>query len=293
MNVTTRGFKYYIGKGFFMKIVVDSACDYNMELLNKLGLTVERIPFNLQLDDNLYVDDESLDVNGFIDQMLKSNIVKTSAPSPELFMETYKGEESVFVITISQHLSAAYSNATLAKQMYFDEFGEKFIHIFDSTAAGAGETIMLVKIAECIEKGLTDAEIVEAIDKFMENSKTYFILERYDNLVRNGRMNAMVAKVASFLSIKPICAAIEGRAEMIDKAMGTQKAYMKIASLIGADKELCKDRTLSISHVRCREKAELIKKEILKQTSFKEVLIIDTFGLCSTYANDQGLIIAF
>jgi DegV family protein with EDD domain len=276
-----------------MKIVVDSACDYNIDLLNKLGIKVERIPFNLQLDDNLYVDDENLDVNSFIDHMLKSNIVKTSAPSPELFLEKYKGDESVFVITISQHLSAAYSNAILAKQMYLDEFGEKFIHIFDSTAAGAGETILLVKLAECIKKNLSESEIVEEVDNFLKNSKTYFILERYDNLVRNGRMNAMVAKVASFLSIKPICAAIEGRAEMIDKAMGTQKAYMKIASLIGADKEICKDRTLSISHVRCKDKAELIKNEILKQASFKEVLIIDTFGLCSTYANDQGLIIAF
>ncbi len=293
MNVTTRGFKYYISKGFFMKIVVDSACDYNIDLLCKLGIKVERIPFNLQLDDNLYVDDENLDVNSFIDHMLKSNIVKTSAPSPELFLEKYKGDESVFVITISQHLSAAYSNAILAKQMYLDEFGEKFIHIFDSTAAGAGETILLVKLAECIKKNLSESEIVEEVDNFLKNSKTYFILERYDNLVRNGRMNAMVAKVASFLSIKPICAAIEGRAEMIDKAMGTQKAYMKIASLIGADKEICKDRTLSISHVRCKDKAELIKNEILKQASFKEVLIIDTFGLCSTYANDQGLIIAF
>ncbi|WP_250229325.1 DegV family protein [Anaeropeptidivorans aminofermentans] len=276
-----------------MKIVVDSACDYNIDLLNKLGIKVERIPFNLQLDDSLYVDDENLDVNSFIDHMLKSNVVKTSAPSPELFLEKYKGDESVFVITISQHLSAAYSNAILAKQMYLDEFGEKFIHIFDSTAAGAGETILLVKLAECIKKNLSESEIVEEVDNFLKNSKTYFILERYDNLVRNGRMNAMVAKVASFLSIKPICAAIEGRAEMIDKAMGTQKAYMKIASLIGADKEICKDRTLSISHVRCKDKAELIKNEILKQASFKEVLIIDTFGLCSTYANDQGLIIAF
>lgn len=276
-----------------MKIVVDSACDYDKELLQKYDFDVAPVPFNLQLDDELYTDDQSLDLYGFIDKMKKSGSVKTSAPSPELFYNCFKGNESIFAVTISKHLSTTYQNAVLAKKMYLEDFGDKFIHVFDSASASGAETVIAMKIAECIKGKMTELQIVEHVNRFIKGMKTFFILENYTNLVRNGRMNAVVAKAASILSIKPICAAVDGKAEMIDKAMGTQKAFKKTISIIAKDAENCKDRILAIAHVRCKKKAELFKNEVLKAVQFKDVVIVETAGLCSTYADDEGIIISY
>ena len=276
-----------------MKIIVDSSCDSDDVLLERESMSLEYVPFSLMLDDEHIVDDESFVRDIFIDKMRKAKVVKTAAPSPELYLEKMRGAVDSFVVTISSPLSASYSNAQLAKSMYEDEGGKGKVHIFDSSSASSGPILIAMKVNELIKRKLEFEEIVLAVNEFMDGMSTYFILERYDNLVKNGRMNAYVAKVASMLNIKPVCAAVEGRTEMIDKAMGTNKAVAKILDKIMQDTVEFEKRILAIGHVRCLEKAEWIKNEIMKCVKFKDAIIVETRGLCSTYADDGGIIISY
>ena len=76
--------------------------------------------------------------------------------------------------------------------------------------------------------------------------------------------------------------------------MGTQKAMKKLVDLVASgNKEEMKKRTLAITHVRCIEKAEYLKEEIGKKAEFKDIVIVETAGLCSTYADDQGIVVAY
>ena len=276
-----------------MKIIVDSSCDSDDVLLEREGMSLEYVPFSLMLDEEHVVDDESFVRDIFIDKMRKAKVVKTAAPSPELYLEKMRGAMDSFVVTISSPLSASYSNAQLAKSMYEDEGGKGKVHVFDSLSASSGPILIAMKVNELIKSKLEFDEIVVAVNEFIEGMSTYFILERYDNLVKNGRMNGYVAKVASMLNIKPVCAAVEGRTEMIDKAMGTNKAVAKIIEKIKQDTVGFEKRILAVNHVRCLEKAEWIKSEIMKCVKFKDAIVVETRGLCSTYADDGGIIISY
>lgn len=277
-----------------MKIILDSGCDLTDEIKNKRGEHFEVVPLSLMVDDKHFIDDEKLDIPAYILEMEKSKIaVKTAAPSPELFLEKFKADGAMFAVTLSKHLSASYTNAMLAKQMYLEEFTNKFIHVFDSLSAACGETLVAMKINEYVNNNLLDTEIVSKVTSFIDDMKTYFILEKYDNLVKNGRMNSYVAMIAGMIGIKPICAANEGKIVMTDKAMGTKKAFTKLIDTIAKQTIDFENRILAISHVTCLERAVAFKDEILQKIKFKDVIIMETSGLCSTYAERGGIIIAY
>jgi len=277
-----------------MHIIVDSACDYKKEMLAE-GMPLDYAPLCLQVDDAQFVDDDTLDLDRYLQAMEAcKNAVRTAAPSPESYLGHIKNAiGSVFTVTISKHLSASYQNAMLAKQMYLDEIGDKFIHVFDSLSASVGETLVALKIDECVRTKLQDAEIVEKVTSFIDNMRTYFVLERYDNLVKNGRINPTIAKLATLLSVRPICASDKGNIVMMDKARGTAKAMKRLVDIIANEKLDFENRTLAISHVRCKEKALAFRDEILKRVPFKSTLIVEMGGLCTTYAERDGLIVAF
>lgn len=277
-----------------MKIVVDSGCDFTSEMKNKDGINIERVPLTLQLEEKEYIDDDNLNIDDYLSEMKSiKNPPKTAAPSPGLYLDKFKGEDSIFAVTLSSQLSASHNNAIVARDLYYNEIGSKFIHVFDSLSASVGECLIALKINEHIKNNLKEIEIVDKVSTFIKEMKTYFILECYDNLVKNGRMSPYMAKIGEILSIRPICTAIDGKIELAGKARGTKKAMAKLVDIIASENIDFKSRILGISHVKCPEKALSFKEEVMKRVPFKDCIILETSGLCSTYADNGGLIISY
>jgi len=273
-------------------VIVDSGCDISTDAIDHESCNLSYVPLNLQLDDNVFLDDESLDIEEYLVQMERSKGVKTSAPSPSLFFERFKFGDSVFVVTLSSKLSATYQSAMTAKDMYLEEYGKKFVHVFDSLSASVGQGVIAMKISELIKKGTSNLDIVEQVDHFIKDMRTFFILDRYDNLVKTGRIKPYIAKIASLLNVKPICGALDGEIVMKDKARGYNKAMARLVALIKETTMDLEDRVVAISHCKCYEKAVALKDEILKQLNVKDVLIQECKGVVATYANRGGIVLA-
>ena len=273
-------------------LIVDSGCDISADVIDHETCNLSYVPLNLQLDDRVYLDDESLDIEEYLVAMERSAGVKTSAPSPNLFFERYKTGENVFVVTLSSKLSATYQSAMTAKDMYVEEYGKKFVHIFDSLSASVGQGVIAMKISELMKKGTSNLEIVNEVDQFIKDMRTFFILDKYDNLVKTGRVKPYIAKLAGFLSIKPICTAFEGEIKMEDKARGYNKAMTRLVELVKETTTDLENRVVAISHCKCYEKAVALKDEVLKQLNVKDVLIQECRGVVATYANRGGVVLA-
>jgi len=274
-------------------IVVDSGCDINKEIIDSEFCSISYILLNLQVEDKVYLDDESLDLDEYLSHMESSAVgVKTSAPSPSLFFEKFKMGDNVFVVTLSSKLSATYQSAVTAKRMYLEEYSKKFIHIFDSLTASIGEGVIALKIAELSQKGLANLEIVEQVNQFMADMRTYFILDKFDNLVKTGRINPYIAKIASFLNVKPICSEFKGELKMIDKARGYNKAVKNLIEIIRENTPDLENRIIGITHVKCYDKAVFLRDEILRYLKVKDVLIQECRGVTTTYANRGGVVLA-
>ena len=277
-----------------INLIVDSGCDVSKDVINHENCTLSYIPLNLQLEDKVFLDDETLDIEEYLTQMEQCPVgAKTSAPSPELFYERFKQSGNVFVVTLSSKLSATYQSAITAKDMYFEEYGKKFIHVFDSLTASVGEGVIAMKISELLKMGNHSMEeIVEQVNQYMKGMRTYFILDKYDNLVKTGRINPYVAKVASFLNVKPICGDQDGEIKMEDKARGYSKAVTKLVEMIKNTVHDHEDRVVAISHCKCYERAVALKDEVLKHLRVKDVVIHECTGVIATYANRGGVVLA-
>lgn len=276
-----------------IRIIADSCCDLTDQM--KKEMNVEMVPLTLSLEHKEYVDDENLDIKEYIHDMAASRTSpKTACPSPERYMNSYKGPESTFVVTLSSALSGSYNSAVLAKNMFVEEVGQKFIHVFDSLSASAAETLIVHKIHELAKLNISDTEIVDRVTKYINEMKTFFLLESLDHLAKAGRLNPIIAKIASILSIKPIMGEDgHGNIRLVEKVRGYKNAFMRLAETIGEEGKNLEEKVLGIAYCNCLERAQEFKQEVLKRYKFKDIILVEAGGVTSTYADDGGIVIAF
>lgn len=272
-------------------IIADSSCELNKELKNKVNL--KSIPFSVEVDSKVFIDGDDFNQTSFVKEMASSsNAPTTAAPSPNLFLEAFEKDKENFVITISSKLSATHNNAILAKDIFLENNDAK-IHIFDSKSASSGETLVALKLQESIEKGLDFEEIVEEVEKFIDDMKTYFILDNFDNLIKNGRMSKFKGAIAAALSFRPIMGAEDGNIKLFEKTRGFNKALVKLKDMVVKESETYKDYTFIITHCDAEKRANDLKILIEENCDFKDVQIVKTGLLSSVYANGGGIIVAF
>ena len=273
------------------KIIVDSCCELPKELWGDERLEV--IPLGLEVGDYHILDDDSFDQAEFLKKVAEyPKCPKSSCPSPERFREAYHVEaEHIYAVTLSSHLSGSYNSAVLGKNLYHEKYGDKQIHVIDSESASCGETQIALKLMELEEKGLPFEEIVRQIEVFRSNVHTYFVLDNLETLRKNGRLSSVKALVASTLSIKPVMAGDKGVIVQRGQSIGINKALGKMADMVVSEAEDAKNRILMISHCNAPGRAELVRDMIMEKAAFQKVVIMDTRGVSSMYANDGGVIV--
>ena len=275
------------------KIVVDSCCELPEEL--KKDVRFEIVPLTLIVGDTYEkLDDDSFDQKEFLQAVAQCPVSpKSACPSPERFMEAYRTEaDHVYVVTLSSKLSGSYNSAVLGKNLYHETYGEKQIYVVDSRSASCGETQIAYKIAQWEEEGLTFEEITSRIEQFVDGMHTYFVLDNLETLRKNGRLSGVKALVASTLSIKPVMAGEQGSIVQLGQSVGIKKALAKMVDHVIRDVSEPEEKCLMITHCNNPDRANSVKDQILAKVKFKDVLIMDTAGISSMYANDGGVIVA-
>lgn len=276
-----------------MKIVSDSSCDFNDELRNENFIT--KVPLTIYFQDNEYKDDDTLNVRDLLGKIASSkDLAKSACPSPDDFLSSYEGDESIFCVTMTSALSSTYNSALLAKEMYLSDIKEKFIHIFDSKGSSVKETLICIKIKELIDMKFDEKQIVDSVNDYIENMKYFFQLGSLDTLIKNGRISKYKGIIANALNIKPILYGNElGEIELLENVRTEKKAKNRLVELIGELSNDIEGKILGISHCNALDKATWLKSEIVKKYNFKDVIIVEAGGLSSIYMNEGGITISF
>ncbi len=278
------------------KIIADSSCELPKQFKDDERFAL--IPFRMEIDGIPYRDNSSLNIKSFLESIAKSKTCpKSSCPSPDLFLKQFEtSAKRIYVITISGKLSGCYNSAMLAKSLYEEEHNDKQIVVIDSQSASGGECLLALKALELEEEGLTFDEAVCRLQNYRDHIFTYFVLDNIDTLRKNGRLSKLRALAANTLNIKPLLAGCKGDIIQLDKAIGLRKAWDCMVKRIAKDSKTLKDiheRRLIITH--CNNfKGALKVREMLKAcTDFKEIIIMNTSGLSSLYANEGGIIVVY
>ncbi|MEI4322165.1 DegV family protein [Streptococcus suis] len=275
------------------KIVADSGCDYRQ--LANLAPDTEfiSVPLTIQVGEQAFVDDASLDIDHMMEVMEASKSVAGSAcPSPQAYQAAFEGAENIIVVTITGGLSGSFNAARVARDMYIEEHPNVNIHLIDSLSASGEMDLLVDEINRLIGAGLDFPQVVEAITHYREHSKLLFVLAKVDNLVKNGRLSKLVGTVVGLLNIRMVGeASAEGKLELLQKARGHKKSVtaafeeMKKAGYDGG--------RIVMAH---RNNAKFFQQfsELVK-ASFPTAVIdeVATSGLCSFYAEEGGLLMGY
>ena len=275
------------------KIAIDSCGELLDEWKN--DERIESIPLTLTVGGENIIDDATFDQKDFLKKVADCpECPKSACPSPERYMKAYECDaEHIYAVTLSSELSGSYNSAILGKNLLLEEQPEKKVHVFNSKSASGGQSLIAMKIIECEEKGLSFGEVVSEVEKYIEEMSTFFVLENLETLRKNGRLSRVKALVASALKIKPVMGSTpEGTICQLDQARGMNKAIVKMVDHIGEKGINIPEKTVAITHCNCPERAKMLEEAIREKLHPAKIVVMDTAGVSSMYANDGGVIVA-
>ena len=276
------------------KIIIDS-CGELTEGMKADG-HFATVSLTLEVDEAVIVDDASFDQKDFLERVAQSKKgPKSSCPSPEAYMEAFAGEaERVYVVTLSANLSGSYNSAMLAVELYKeDSDSAKQMYVFNSCSASIGETLIALKIQECEERGMSFKEVVAVVESYIKEQNTFFVLDNLDTLRKAGRLSNIKALLATTLQIKPVMGATpEGTIRQLGQQRGSKKALLQMVDKMMEVTEDYENKILAISHCNCPERAAYVKELVSRNATFKDIIVVDTQGVSTMYANDGGVILA-
>ena len=275
------------------KIVADSGCDYRTIENLAVDTLFESVPLTIQVGDEIFIDNAQLNIDDMMEKMYAtSSASKSACPSPDDYMKAFDGASNIFVVTITGTLSGSHNSAQVAKKLYLEEHPNVNIHIIDTLSAGGENDLIIKKLNLLIGQGLSYEEVVTEITAYQAKTKLLFVLSKVDNLVKNGRLSKLLGAVVGLLNIRMVGeASQDGKLELLQKARGAKK------SLIAAFDELIKagyaGGQIIIAHRNnlkfCQQFSEMVREKFPQAV----IEVIPTSGLCSFYAEENGLLMGY
>ena len=278
------------------KIIADSCCEFLPEWENDDRF--QRIPLGLELDGKIIMDDDSFKQEDFLREVaMAKNCPKSFCPSPEQYFEAMDNDaDMVFVFTLSSKVSGSFNSAAVGRSMAIarareEGRGRRKIFVCDSKSASGGETQLVIRCKQLLDEGRDFGDICLKL-MFMRNQmKTFFVLDNLETLKKNGRLTGAKALATTALNIKPIMTVLDGEIRQAGTGIGTHKAYEKMVEELNELIKHSDTRTVIISQCNAYERAIEIKKLIEDTFKVKRVIIMDTKGISTMYANDGGVIV--
>lgn len=275
------------------KIIVDSCCDLTPAQLREECFV--KVPLTIRVGNHTIVDDDTFDQGELLWRMKESETAPQSAcPSPMQYLEAFDcGADDLYVVTLSALLSGSHNAAAQARSIWLEDHPGANVHIFNSCSASAGEVLVALRIQELAQSGMDFTTVVDQVSRYINEMQTYFVLETLDNLRKAGRLSRVQSLVTGALRIKLLMGATpEGEICKKGQAMSVKQALNKMVALMADDLKHVGKR-LSIVHCNCLERAFYVKELAMKQCRFDEILVSDTGGIATMYANDGGIVVAY
>ncbi|HSQ89383.1 DegV family protein [Romboutsia sp.] len=273
-----------------IKIITDSSCDLNKDIVQKYN--IEIVGLNVSFGEETYIDGE-MNNDIFYKRMAEyKDLPKTSCPSPEKFAKSYEGIEDIIVLTLSSKLSATYSTAVLAKNMVLEENPNKRIEVIDTQTGSVGQGILVAKAAQLAQEGKSLSEIVEIIEKIKNNIVFFGSLETLENAIKGGRINPLAGKLINALNFKIIIQVIDGLVKPVDKARGDNNCLKKVVENVCSRITKDEKKVLAIGHSNCLQKALKVKEMMLEKHKFEDITISEVGSVMGTYTSKGAILIS-
>jgi DegV family protein with EDD domain len=155
---------------------------------------------------------------------------RSSQPSPadfETSFESLDRYERVLCVLLPAKLSGTAESARLAAEARDD----KRVIVIDSGVISGGAVLLADAIQRRLERGTTDREIEELVERFGRERGLLFTVDTLDYLVRGGRVGKAAGFAGQLLSVKPILMFEDGEVAPLKRVRGRAKALAELVRI--------------------------------------------------------------
>lgn len=275
-----------------MKIRVVSDSSSNILEFSGKRIEYKSVPLKIISDSKEYMDIAGTDPIEMMQEIYDSKEkFTTSCPNAYEWNEAFEGTEHIIALTITSHLSGSYSAAVSAAQDYKIAHPECKICVIDTLSTGPEMQLLIEKIDELAETDISFEELESKIREYSEKTQLIFSLQTLTNLVRNGRVNPAVAKVATVLGFRLVGCAKDGNLTPLHKSRGKEKTLETIKKTI---LELgYKGGKMRIAHCKNSSAATTVRDTFKKIFPKADIKVGICTVLCSFYAELGGILVGF
>jgi len=156
----------------------------------------------------------------------------TSQPTPADFLAAYEelaGFERVLSLHVSGKLSGTFESARGAAGATRGR-----VRVIDTGTASAAIAMLALAVQRRLERGTSDEEVDDLVERFRRESGLVFTLDTLEFLARGGRIGRAAGWAGQLLHIKPILTLAGGEVLPLKRVRGNRKAVEEFAATFRA-----------------------------------------------------------
>ena len=273
-------------------IIADSIACIPKEQVEAYNIRI--VPVNIFFNGHIYRDYIDLSSAKAYELLDKApEFWKSSAAAPEDYLDVYRElsehARNILVVTISSKLSAFYSSALNAKEIFRVESPQIVVEVLDSETVAAAEGLIALASARAATEGRLFNEIVAIAVKIKDRVKFIGLLETIRHVYRTGRMPKIASDIGSMLSIKPILTGANGRINFAAAARTKQSGVEKMLQIIRKHVADSEPIRVAVMHADALEEAQKLEERIAAEFNCVEIFITD-FSPVMGYATGPGTV---
>jgi DegV family protein with EDD domain len=265
-------------------IVTDSSADLSDELLDRHHIAM--VPLQVVFGQRTFRDRIELKPGEFYRRLRSSvELPTTSQPVPADFIQAFRNAaqeaEGVVGVLLGSNLSGTFNAAQSAVR----SAGLGTVALVDSRSASLGVGLLALRAAELAESGWEAGRIVEELGRVRARSGMLLTVERYDNLLRSGRISRSKAWLAGMLDVKPILSFdADGKVVPLERVRGREQVEARMVALL--DQRLTprpRSVRFGIAHADAPEVAERVRKILVDRFHPRDCLVSLATGVLGAH----------
>ncbi|MBS8264579.1 DegV family protein [Mesobacillus boroniphilus] len=270
-----------------IKIVTDSTCDLNDELIKKWGIIV--VPLSISINGENYLDRVDISPKEFMEKMKASHeLPKSSQPPAGEFLKVYDELAADGFEIISIHMTGGMSGTVRSAESAAQMTSAK-INVVDSRFISKALAFQVLEAAQMAADGKSAEEIVTRLDEIREKTRLFVVVDTLENLVKGGRIGKGKAMIGSLLNIKPIASLEGGEYTPVSKARSHSQVVKYLRNQFAADTEGKTIKGVGLVHAEGEDLAEKIKKTIFETSGYDDFFIEETTPIVSTHTGPGAI----
>jgi DegV family protein with EDD domain len=265
-------------------VVSDTAADLADTVLDRHHIAL--VPLQVTFGGESFRDRVELRPEEFYRRLRTAReLPTTSQPAPADFVRILRDAraeaDEVVAVLLGGNLSGTFASALAAVRAA----GISGVHLVDSRSASLGQGMLALRGAELAESGWRGAAVARELERVRGQSGMLLTVDRFDHLIRSGRVSRGKAWIGEMLDVKPILSLDEtGRVVPLDRVRGREQTVPRVLSWL--------ERRLTprpgvvrfgVAHTEAPEVAERVRTALVAAYRPRDCFVSLATGVLATH----------